>query len=253
MNLFDLSGKVALVTGAARGLGRGMALGLAEAGADIVALDREDVSETVHAITQVGRKAYPLSCDLSRLNPEKADAIVAETVAVAGRIDTLVNNAGIIRRAPLLEFTEKDWQEVIDLDLSSAFYLAQAAAKWWVQSEQRGKIVQIASLLSFQGGLLVPSYTAAKSGIAGITRAMANELAPRGINVNAIAPGYFSTEVTAGIRANPDRNRAILDRIPAERWGDPDDLKGAVVFLASAASDYVHGTVLAVDGGWLAR
>lgn len=253
MNLFDLTGKVALVTGAARGLGRGMALGLAEAGADIVVLDREDVSETVHAITQVGRKAYPLSCDLSHLNPEKADAIVAETVAIAGRIDTLVNNAGIIRRAPLLEFTEKDWQEVIDLDLSSAFYLAQAAAKHWVQHNQRGKIVQIASLLSFQGGLLVPSYTAAKSGIAGITRAMANELAPRGINVNAIAPGYFSTEVTAGIRANPDRNRAILDRIPAERWGDPDDLKGAVIFLASPASDYVHGTVLAVDGGWLAR
>ncbi|MCX6379925.1 MAG: SDR family oxidoreductase [Armatimonadetes bacterium] len=240
MNLFDLTGKVALVTGAARGLGRGMALGLAEAGADIVVLDREDVSETVHAITQVGR-------------PEKADAIVAETVAIAGRIDTLVNNAGIIRRAPLLEFTEKDWQEVIDLDLSSAFYLAQAAAKHWVQHNQRGKIVQIASLLSFQGGLLVPSYTAAKSGIAGITRAMANELAPRGINVNAIAPGYFSTEVTAGIRANPDRNRAILNRIPAERWGDPDDLKGAVIFLASPASDYVHGTVLAVDGGWLTR
>lgn len=230
-----------------------MALGLAEAGADVAALDCEDVSETVRAITEIGRKAYALSCDLSRLTPEKADAIVAQTASLAGGLDILVNNAGVIRRAPLLEFSEKDWQEVIDLDLTSAFYLAQAAAKRWVQSDQRGKIIQIASLLSFQGGLLVPSYAAAKSGVAGITRAMANELAPRGINVNAIAPGYFATEVTAGIRANPERSRAILERIPAERWGDPEDLKGAVVFLASAASDYVHGTLLAVDGGWLAR
>ncbi len=252
-HLFDLTGKVALVTGAARGLGQGMAIGLAEAGADVVLVDREDTSQTQNAVLACGHTPYPLYYDLANLTPQKASEMITHAVEITGRIDTLVNNAGIIRRAPLLDFTESDWKDVLDINLSTAFYLSQAIAKHWVQSQQRGKMVQVASLLSFQGGLLVPSYAAAKSGIAGITRALANELAPLGINVNAIAPGYFTTEVTAGIRANPDRNRAILERIPAGRWGEPEDLKGAVVFLASAASDYVHGTLLTVDGGWLAR
>jgi 2-deoxy-D-gluconate 3-dehydrogenase len=251
---FDLTGKVALVTGAAQGLGQGLALGLAEAGAILVALDRSPLSETLALIDRIGGEAYALHQDLANLTPSRAREIVAMCADQSGGgLDILVNNAGIIRRAPALEHTLEDWQAVLDLDLNSPFFLAQAAARLFVSNEVQGKIINIASMLSFQGGLYVPSYAAAKSAIAGLTRALANEWAPLGINVNALAPGYFATEVTAQIRANPERNHAILDRIPAGRWGDPNDLKGAVVFLASPASDYVHGVVLPVDGGWLAR
>lgn len=253
MDAFQLDGKVALVTGAAQGLGEALALGLAEAGADVVLLDRRDLDSTLEKVAAIGRQGWGLTRDLAGTTPESAQEIVAACVARFGRLDILVNNAGIIRRAPALEFSQEDWEAVLDLDLSSAFYLCQAAARHFVASGRGGKIINVASMLSFQGGLLVPSYAAAKSGIAGLTRALANEWAGLGINVNALAPGYMATDVTAALRADSARSRAILERIPAGRWGDPADLKGAVVFLASKASAYVHGTILPVDGGWLAR
>jgi 2-deoxy-D-gluconate 3-dehydrogenase len=252
LDLFRLGGKVALVTGAGRGLGQAMTLGLAEAGADIAGLYRTHYEETQTHVEGLGRRFLPLQCDLQTATVAQLNAVVDQVVHEMGRLDILVNNAGIIRRAPALEFSEQDWDEVLQVNLKALFFLSQAAARVMAQQES-GKIIHIASMLSFQGGILVPSYTAAKSGVAGLTRAMANEWAGKGINVNAIAPGYMATDNTAPLRADPARNQAILARIPAGEWGEPATLRGAIVFLASAASNYVHGTILAVDGGWLAR
>jgi 2-deoxy-D-gluconate 3-dehydrogenase len=252
LDSFRLDGQVALVTGARQNLGQAMALALAEAGADISALDVDDAIETTQAVRAMGRRCQPITCNLQSASVTDLQQVVAETVADLGRLDILVNNAGIIRRTPALDFSEVDWDDVLQIDLKAVFFLSQAAARVMV-SQKRGKIINIVSLLSFQGGIVVPSYTAAKSGAAGITRALANEWARYGINVNAIAPGYMVTEVTAALRSDPCRAAAILDRIPAERWGTPNDLKGTVVFLASAASDYLHGAIIPVDGGWLSR
>jgi 2-deoxy-D-gluconate 3-dehydrogenase len=252
LDSFRLSNRVALVTGAAQGLGQGYAIALAEAGANIAALDRSEVTETGKAITALGRRFMPVRCDLREAPVDELNRIVGDVVAQMGRLDILVNNAGIIRRAPAIDFSEKDWDDVIQINLRSVFFLSQAAAKVMVK-QGGGKIINVASMLSFQGGIIVPSYTAAKSGVAGLTRALANEWAKHNINVNAIAPGYMATDNTAQIRADATRNQAILDRIPAGRWGTPDDLKGIVVFLASSASDYMHGAIVPVDGGWLAR
>jgi 2-deoxy-D-gluconate 3-dehydrogenase len=251
MKLFDLSGKTAVVTGANTGLGRGIAEALADAGADICAVGRTPPVDTRFAVEAKGRRFHDIAADLSTLDP--VARIVAETVEVFGGIDILVNNAGIIRRNDALDFTEDDWDAVMDTNLKTTFFLTQAAARRMVEQGRGGKIVNIASMLSYQGGLRVPSYAASKSGLAGLTRALANEWAARGINVNAIAPGYFETNNTEALRADETRSRDILARIPAGRWGEPGDLAGAAVFLASAASDYVHGTLVAVDGGWLGR
>ena len=249
--LFDLTGRTAIVTGCNTGLGQGMATALAEAGADVVGVNRSDASATRARVEAAGRRYVDVAADLA--TTKDLPAVVARAVSELGKVDILINNAGIIRRADALEFTERDWDDVIDPNLKTAFFLAQAVARQFVAQGTGGKIVNIASMLSFQGGVRVPSYTAAKSGIVGLTRLLACEWAKRRINVNAIAPGYMETSNTEALRADPVRNRAILERIPAERWGAPADLDGAVVFLASAASDYVHGHTLAVDGGWLAR
>ncbi|MBW3624453.1 MAG: SDR family oxidoreductase [Armatimonadetes bacterium] len=250
---FRLEGRAALVTGAAQGIGQALALGLAEAGADLALLDRVPCEGTGGAIAAQGRRHVEIQADLNGLDAGSAERIVREAVERLGRLDILVNAAGILRRSPALEMAEADWQEVLDVDLSAVFYLCQAAACHYARSEAGGKIVNVASMLSFQGGINAASYAAAKSGVAGLTRALANELAPLGINVNALAPGYFSTALTEGLRQDPERSAQILSRIPAGRWGDPADLKGAAVFLASDAAAYVHGIVLPVDGGWLAR
>ena len=244
---FDLTGRVALVTGANTGLGQAIAVGLAQAGADIVAVGRSTPTETEAAVRALGRGFKAIGADLSSIAP------IAEVAAEAGPVDILINNAGIIRRADSLEFSEADWDAVIDTNLKSAFFLSQAVARTWVAGGRGGKIINICSMLSFQGGIRVPSYTASKSGLAGITRLLACEWAAKGINVNGIAPGYFATNNTEALRADETRNRDILARIPAGRWGDPADLAGAAVFLASDAAAYVHGTILPVDGGWLAR
>ncbi|QBB72530.1 2-dehydro-3-deoxy-D-gluconate 5-dehydrogenase KduD [Pseudolysobacter antarcticus] len=250
-DLFRLDGCVALVTGANTGLGQAIAIALAQAGADIAAVGRTAPHETLAAITAVGRRGVWIEANLD--DSKAAPAIIDTAVAQLGGIDILINNAGTIRRNDALDFTEDDWDSVVDVNLKSAFFLCQAVARRWVAENRGGKIINIASMLSFQGGIRVASYTASKSGLLGITRLLANEWAARGINVNAIAPGYFATNNTTALRADEMRNRAILERIPAARWGDPADLGGAAVFLASRASDYVHGAVLAVDGGWLAR
>ncbi len=252
LDSFKLNGKTALVTGAGRGLGQGMALALAEAGADIAGLDRGSSEETAAAVQAIGRRYHPIICDLGTASVAELNETVAGVVVALGTLDILVNNAGIIRRAPAIDFSESDWDDVLNINLKAAFFLSQAAARVMIP-QGRGKIINIASMLSFQGGIIVPSYTAAKSGVAGITRALANEWAKHGLNVNAIAPGYMATDNTAPLRANPDRAPAILDRIPAGRWGTPDDLKGVAVFLASAASDYMNGAIVPVDGGWLTR
>jgi 2-deoxy-D-gluconate 3-dehydrogenase len=252
LDLFRLDGRVALVTGAARGLGQAMALGLAEAGADIAGLDRCESTETGDAVTKLGRRYHQVCCDLREASVADLNAVVAEIVAGLGRLDILVNNAGIIRRAPALEYSEADWDDVLQINLKAVFFMSQAAGRVMVP-QGGGKIINVASMLSFQGGILVPSYTAAKSAVAGITRGLANEWAKHGINVNAIAPGYMATDNTAPIRADAARAETILARIPAGRWGEPADLKGTVVFLASRASDYMHGTIVCVDGGWMAR
>jgi 2-deoxy-D-gluconate 3-dehydrogenase len=250
MNPFDLSGRVAIVTGANAGIGQGLALALAQAGADIACVGRSPADGTLGVVRALGRRATFIEADLSSIEP--VARVVTETVAQLGRLDILVNNAGIIRRADAFDFTEADWDAVIDTNLKSVFFLSQAAARHMVDAG-RGRIINIASMLSFQGGIRVPSYTASKSGVAGLTRLLANEWAKHGIGVNAIAPGYIATANTEPLRADPVRNADILARIPAGRWGDPGDLGGACVFLASDAAAYVQGHILAVDGGWLAR
>ncbi|MBL1135942.1 MAG: 2-dehydro-3-deoxy-D-gluconate 5-dehydrogenase KduD [Chloroflexi bacterium] len=253
LDSFRLNGKVALVTGASRGLGQAMAVGLAEAGANIAVLDRTlDCNETCDLVKKAGRKFTTISCDLYSTPVSGLTDVVNTVVKELGSIDILVNNAGIIKRAPALEFSEDDWDAVLQINLKAVFFLSQAAARRMVPNGH-GKIINIASMLSYQGGILVPSYTASKSGIMGITRALANEWASMGLNVNAIAPGYMSTDNTAALRADETRNASILARIPAGRWGEANDLQGAVVFLASAASDYLNGAIIPVDGGWLAR
>lgn len=250
MTMFDLSGQVAVVTGANTGIGQAIALALAGAGASIVAVGRSSMDETQAAVQTAGARFHAIKANLGSIEPVKG--IVDETVATFGRLDILVNNAGIIRRADAIDFTEADWDAVMDVNLKTVFFLSQAAARHMLERGS-GKIINIASLLSFQGGIRIPSYTAAKSGLAGLTRLLACEWAGKGINVNAIAPGYVVTNNTAALRDDLERSAGILARIPAGRWGDPADLGGAAVFLASKASDYVHGTVLPVDGGWLAR
>jgi 2-dehydro-3-deoxy-D-gluconate 5-dehydrogenase len=250
---FQLRDKVALVTGANRGLGRAMAIALAEAGADIVGLNRSgEAEDTCQQVQALGRRYVSISADLGQTSVQDLADIIDRIVREFGHLDILINNAGIIRRTPAIDYPEQDWDDVLQVNLKSAFFLAQAAARV-IGKEQRGKIINVASLLSHQGGIFVPSYTAAKSGLLGLTRALANEWAPLGINVNAIVPGYMETDNTAALRADENRNTAIVARIPAGRWGCPDDMKGAVVFLASAASDYMHGSAITVDGGWLGR
>ena len=255
MSVFDLTGRVAAVTGANAGIGQGIALALAEAGADIAAIGRTPATETAARIEALGRRCALVSADLSSIAP--VGGAIDAVVDALGRLDILVNNAGIIRREDALDFTEADWDAVIDTNLKAPFFLAQAAARhmtgWSSQTGRRGKIINVASMLSFQGGVRVPSYTASKSGLAGLTKLLANEWAAKGINVNAIAPGYIATANTAALQADETRNRQILERIPEGRWGDPADIGGAAVFLASSAADYVQGHILAVDGGWLAR
>jgi 2-deoxy-D-gluconate 3-dehydrogenase len=252
LDSFKLDGKVALVTGASRGLGQAMALGLAEAGADIAGLDVLETSETQAQVEALGRRYHSVTANLLVAAPEELSSIVDDIVAALGSVDILLNNAGIIRRAPIFEFSEEYWDDVLQINLKALFFLSQAVARQ-MDTQGGGKIINIASMLSFQGGILVPSYTAAKSAVAGITKALANELAAKNINVNAIAPGYMATDNTAPLRADEKRNAAILERIPIGRWGDPEDLKGVAVFLASTASDYMQGAIVPVDGGWLCR
>lgn len=247
---FDLSGKVAIVTGANTGIGQGIAVALAKAGADIALVGRSEATETADQVRALGRKAVLISADLSSVEP--CDRIVSETVEQLGGADILVNNAGIIRRNDALDFTADDWDAVMDTNLKSLFFLCQSVARHMVQ-QGGGKIINIASMLTFQGGIRVASYTASKSGVGGLTKLLANEWAGKGINVNAIAPGYIATNNTAALQADEKRNAEILGRIPAGRWGDPEDLGGAAVFLSSDAAKYVQGHILAVDGGWLAR
>ena len=248
--LFNLQGKVALVTGANTGLGQGIALALAEAGADIAAAGIVAATETEAKVTALGRRFLNIEANLISIEP--VGRIVEEALEGLGGLDILVNNAGLIRRADAVEFSEKDWDDVMNVNIKSAFFMSQAAGRHFI-AQGRGKIINIASMLSFQGGIRVPSYTASKSGIAGITRLLANEWAAKGVNINAIAPGYMATDNTAQLRADAERNKAILDRIPANRWGEASDLAGTAVFLASSASDYVNGAIIPVDGGWLAR
>jgi len=250
LDLFKLDNKVALITGAGRGLGQAMAIALAEAGADVVGLDVLPLDKTATCVQALGRRFLPLSANLLEAHAEDMTQVIEQVVTGLGSLDVLINNAGIIRRAPVLEFSEKDWDDVMQINLKAVFLLSQAAGRVMVK-QGKGKIINIASMLSFQGGIRVPSYTASKSGVAGITRLMANELAASGLNINAIAPGYMATDNTAPIRADAERASSILDRIPAARWGEPADLMGAVVFLASAASDYMNGAIVPVDGGWL--
>jgi 2-deoxy-D-gluconate 3-dehydrogenase len=250
-SLFDLGGKCAVVTGASKGLGRAIALALAEAGADIAGVDRTPEDDTAEAVRKLGRRFHVIEADLATAEP--IPGIVDEVERELGSVDILVNNAGTIRRCPAEDFSEADWDDVMNVNLRSVFFLCQAAGRAMLRGGKGGKIINIASMLSFQGGYTVASYTASKHGVAGITKLLANEWASKGINVNAIAPGYFATDNTQPLRNDPERSAAILDRIPAARWGEPADLAGVAVFLASRASDYMHGSIVAVDGGWLAR
>lgn len=251
LDKFKLDGKVAIVTGASTGLGQGMAIALAEAGADIVGVDYVPCTETKQKIESIGRRFLEIQANLMTIEP--INMIIEKTIQEFGKLDILVNNAGIIRRCDAIDFTEKDWDDVLAINLKTVFFFCQAAARQFIKQGTGGKIINIASMLSFQGGIRVPSYTASKSGVAGITRALANEWAKYNINVNAIAPGYMATNNTQPLREDPQRSAEILSRIPAGRWGTPEDLQGAVVFLASDASEYVNGCILNVDGGWLAR
>ncbi|EGU32586.1 2-deoxy-D-gluconate 3-dehydrogenase [Vibrio ichthyoenteri ATCC 700023] len=251
LDSFNLQGKVAIVTGCDTGLGQGMALGLANAGCDIVGVNIVEPTETIQMIEQTGRKFIDVRANLMKL--DDIPAIVDRAVTELGRIDVLVNNAGIIRRNDAIDFSEQDWDDVMNINVKSVFFLSQAVAKQFIAQGEGGKIINIASMLSFQGGIRVPSYTTSKSGVMGVTRLMANEWAKHNINVNAIAPGYMATNNTAALRADESRNKEILERIPAGRWGKPSDLAGPCVFLASNASDYINGYTIAVDGGWLSR
>ena len=251
LDSFQLAGKVAIVSGCDTGLGQGMACALAQAGAHVVGVNVTAPEDTAARVRALGRQFLDLRANLSDISV--IEGLVQQAKTLTGHVDILVNNAGIIRREDAIKFSEKDWDDVIDLNLKSVFFFAQAAARQFMAQGTGGKIINVASMLSFQGGVRVPSYTASKSGVMGITRLLANEWASHGINVNAIAPGYMATNNTAALRADSGRNAAILERIPAGRWGTPEDLGGPVVFLASKASDYVNGYTIAVDGGWLAR
>jgi 2-deoxy-D-gluconate 3-dehydrogenase len=251
LDAFRLDAKVALVTGAASGLGQGMAIGLAEAGADIVCVDLQDAADTRAGVQRAGRRFLGIQADLASL--QAIPGVMSELLATFGRLDILVNAAGTIHRGDPLEFTEAQWDRVMDLNAKTVFFLAQAAARQFLAQGGPGKIINIASMLSFQGGVRVPSYTASKSAVMGLTRLLANEWAQHGIHVNALAPGYMATPMSADLRRDAKRSQAILERIPSARWGTPRDMAGPVVFLASAASDYLDGCTIAVDGGWLAR
>ncbi|NJN00521.1 MAG: 2-dehydro-3-deoxy-D-gluconate 5-dehydrogenase KduD [Aquincola sp.] len=248
---FRLHGQVAVVTGCNTGLGQSMAVALAEAGADVVGFNRSSAAATAEQVQRAGRRYLDLRADMADM--DRFDDLLQQAQALTGHVDILVNNAGIILRNAAIDFSEGDWDAVIDVNLKATFFLSQTMARHCMARQRRGKIINVASMLSFQGGVRVPSYTASKSGVLGLTRALANEWAAHGVYVNAIAPGYMVTNNTAALREDKARNAAILERIPSGRWGVPADLAGPVVFLASSASDYVHGCTLAVDGGWLAR
>lgn len=251
LDLFKLDGKVAVVTGANTGLGQGMAVALAQAGAKVVGVARRSCDETKAKIEEFGGEFAEVIADLS--STDVIPSIVDGAINAFGRVDILVNNAGLIKRCDAIDYTEEDWDSVVVVNQKVVYFLCQAFAKKYIEQGSGGKIINIASMLSYQGGIRVPAYTASKSAILGLTRAMANEWAQLNINVNAIAPGYMATNNTAQLRSDSDRNEAIVDRIPAGRWGTPEDMQGAVVWLASSAADYVHGFTVAVDGGWLAR
>lgn len=251
MESFSLEGKVAIVTGARRGIGQAMAAGLSEAGADIVGVATCEMKETMKIVNANGKRFFSYQADLNNL--DTINKIVDYSINEAGKIDILVNNAGINRRQPFLQFSLKNWDDVMNINLRASYFLAQAVANYFVTNNIKGKIINIASMLSFQGGFNISSYCASKSAVLGITRAMCNELAPYNINVNAIAPGYIVSDMNEDLRKDYEINKSILERIPMNRWGKPSDIKGTVVFLASAASDYINGSVIAVDGGWLAR
>jgi len=260
MNTKRLENKVAIITGAGRGIGHGIALAFAREGAHVVSVDIGDQSETGAQAKALGAKFNSYTEDLGKLTQKGAANLIAKIIADTGRVDILVNNAGIIRRAPIVDHPEADWNAVLQINLSAPFFLSQAVAKWWVTGGRekspaaaRLKVVNIASMLSFQGGIFVPGYTASKSGIAGITKAFANELAKERCNFNAIAPGYIATENTRPIREDEKRNQSVLDRIPEARWGKPEDIAEPILFLASPAADYMNGAIMNVDGGWLAR
>jgi 2-deoxy-D-gluconate 3-dehydrogenase len=251
LDLFRLDGQVALVTGGDKGLGQGMAVALAQAGADVAIISRGGHNDaTLAAVESAGQRGLSLTADLGQAS--SAETVVGQTVRALGRLDILVNNAGTIRRADAAATELADFMAVLDVNLLGVWALSQAAGRVML-AQGHGKIINIASVLTFQGGIRVPAYTASKHAVAGLTKALANEWSARGVNVNAIAPGYMATDNTQALRDDPERSRQILGRIPAGRWGTPEDLAGAVVFLASRASDYVHGHVMVVDGGWLAR
>lgn len=252
LNDFNLQGKVAIVTGAAKGLGQGMALGLAEAGADIVGVGHStSLDDTKEKVVDLGSDFLPIYCDLRKTEP--IQDIVNKTLGRFRKIDILVNNAGTLRREKAEDYSQKDWDDVMNLNLRSLFFLTQAVARRFIDQGKGGKVINICSMLSYSGGILVAPYTASKSGVAGLTRVLANEWGKYEINVNGIAPGYMTTELTQSLQKDEERNRNITARIPLERWGDPEDLKGVAVFLASEASDYISGTIIRVDGGWLTR
>jgi 2-deoxy-D-gluconate 3-dehydrogenase len=249
-DMFCLTDRIAVVTGAGRGIGRAIAMALAGAGANVVAVGRRPASDLVAEIERLGRRCVPVTADLE--DPTQVETVIPRALQAMGRVDILVNNAGLIVRKPAVEVTAEDWHRVIQVNLHAVFRLCQDAARDMLP-RRRGKIINVGSLMSFEGGILISSYTASKGAIGQLTKALANEWAPHGVNVNAIVPGYIATDLTQALQDDPVRNPAILARLPAGRWGRPDDLAGAAVFLASAASDYVHGHLLAVDGGWLAR
>jgi 2-deoxy-D-gluconate 3-dehydrogenase len=254
LDLFRLDNRIALVTGCGRGIGQAMALALAEAGADIAGLYTTRYEDTQQQIESLGRRFMPIQCDLERASVGELSSVVARVTDTFGRLDILVNNAGIVRRTPAADYSEADWDAVIQINLKSAFFLAQSAGRVMLsQPEAGGKIINVASLIAFQGGILIPAYAAAKHGLAGITKSLANEWAALNVNVNAIAPGYIATDNNTTLRADPVRSRQLLERIPAGHFGEPDDLKGVTVFLASDASRYVHGAIIPIDGAWLAR
>jgi len=253
LDLFKLDGKVALVTGASRGLGQQQAIALAEAGADVVGVSRGSCQATQERIEGVGRRFLHLICDLAEASVEDLSGLVAKTVEAFGKLDILVNAAGAQKRHPVLEFPEDDWDMVLQVNLKAVMFLSQAAARQFEAQGTGGKIINVASALTIHGGITVPAYTASKHGVGGVTKAMANELAAKGINVNAIIPGYMDTDMNEALIADPARSEMILSRIPANRWGNADDLNGATVYLASAASDYCHACFINVDGAWLSR